>query len=145
MIRDWFRTDKEATAAIPVVALIGDRHDRRVLELIANRDRLDIHFADSCHEARNSVNRLGSPVVLCGRDVPGIDWREVVGVLAAAVPRPCVILISPVTDSWLWKEIVEHGGYDVLATPLRDADATRSIRLALAYWKSTAHDPPLRK
>jgi DNA-binding NtrC family response regulator len=123
----------------PVVALIRDGQDRDLLELIAIRDQLDIHFADTCDEAWNATNRLQSPVVLCGRDVPGIEWPDAVRILASAVPRPCVILTSPVTDSYMWKEIVERGGYDVLATPLRDADTTRSIRLALSYWRSTSH------
>lgn len=124
--------------AVPVVALIRDGQDRDLLELIGIRDHLDIHFADSCDEAWNAANRLQSPVVLCGRDVPGIEWPDAVRILASALPRPCVILTSPVTDSYIWREIVERGGYDLLATPLRDADTTRSIKLALSYWKSTS-------
>lgn len=125
----------------PVVALIRDGPDRNLLEHIGIRDHLEIHFADTCDEARRAANRLRSPVVLCGRDVPGMEWPAAVRMLASAAPRPCVILTSPVSDSYMWKEIVEFGGYDVLATPLRDADATRSIRLALSYWKSTARHP----
>jgi DNA-binding NtrC family response regulator len=137
--------------ATPVVALIRDGRDRDLLELIGIRDHLAIHFADTCDEARSAANRLQSPVVLCARDVAGIQWQDAVRILASANPRPCVILTSPVTDSYMWKEIVERGGYDVLATPLRDADATRSMRLALSYWKSTAgsrqpsRQPAIRK
>ncbi len=136
----WGSLSRDKTSlATPVVALIRDGQDRDLLELIGIRDHLDIHFADTCDEAWNTANRLQSPVVLCGRDVPGIEWPDAVRMLASAVPRPCVILTSPVTDSYMWKEIVERGGYDVLATPLRDADATRAIRLALSYWKSTSN------
>ena len=123
---------------MPVVALIRDHHDRSLLAAIGRRDRLDVHFADSCGEAWDAANRLQSPVVLCARDVPGMEWRDVVRILASAVPHPCVILTSPVADDNLWKEIVARGGYDVLATPLRDVDASRSIKLALSYWKSTS-------
>ena len=130
--------DGTSTATL-VVALIRDGRDRDLLELIGIRDRLDIHFADTCDEAWRAANRLRSPVVLCGRDVTGVEWPDAVRILASADPKPCVILTSPVTDSYMWKEIVERGGYDVLATPLRDADATRSIRLALSYWRSTVH------
>ena len=141
-IRSLFATgpDHSGAPAVPIVALIRDGQDRDLLELIGLRDRLDIHFCDTCDEAWNAANRLQSPVVICGRDVPGIEWPDAVRILASAVPRPCVILTSPVTDSYMWKEIVERGGYDVLATPLRDADASRSIRLALSYWKSTSHN-----
>ena len=127
----------ETPAALPVVALIRNGHDRGMLEDIGVRDRMDIHFADTCDEAWNAANRLHSPVVLCERDLPGIEWPDAVRILASAVPHPCVILTSRVVDDYLWKEIVAKGGYDVLATPLRDEDATRSIKLALSYWKST--------
>lgn len=146
MSRFWkaFRTffangrERAAAPATPVVALIRDGHDRSLLEAVGTKDNLDIHFAESCDEAWNSANRLHSPVVLCGRDVPGIGWPDAVRILASAVPHPCVILTSRVTDEYLWKEIVARGGYDVLATPLREADTVRAIRLALSYWKSAA-------
>lgn len=121
-----------------MVALIRDGRDRALLAVIAGRDHLDIHFADTCDEAWNAANRLQSPVVLCQRDIPGMEWPDAVQILASAVPRPCVILTSPVADEYLWKEIVARGGYDVLATPLRDADAVRSIKLAMSYWKNTS-------
>jgi AmiR/NasT family two-component response regulator len=127
-----------AAAPMPIVALIQDQHDRSLLTAIGKRDHLDVHFADTCGEAWYAANRLQSPVVLCARDVPGIEWPDAVRILALAVPRPCVILTSPVADDYLWKEIVARGGYDVLATPLRDADASRSIKLALSYWKNTS-------
>jgi DNA-binding NtrC family response regulator len=134
---------------MPVVALIRDGQDRDLLELIGIRDHFDIHFASTCDDAWHAANRLQSPVVLCSRDVPGIEWPDAVRILASAIPRPCVILASPVADSNLWKEIVARGGYDVLATPLRDAETTRLIQLASSYWKSTSRGsgrlPSLRK
>jgi DNA-binding NtrC family response regulator len=139
-IRTLFAPGESSAKATPVVALIRDGHDRNLLETIGTKDNLDIHFADTCDEAWNSANRFRSPVVLCGRDVPGIEWPDAVRILASAVPHPCVILTSPVTDEYLWKEIVARGGYDVLATPLREADTTRSIRLALSYWKSASRE-----
>jgi len=146
-VQGFFSRDGPSPA-VPVVALIRDGQDRDLLELIGIRDHLDIHFADTCDEAWHTANRLKSPVVLCDRNVPGIEWRDAVRILASTIPRPCVILTSPVTDDYLWKEIVTRGGYDVLATPLRDNDATRSIRLALSYWKSTSRghgrEPSLR-
>ena len=144
-VQEFFSALKrdKTSPATPVVALIRDGQDRDLLELIGIRDRLDIHFADTCDAAWKATNRLQSPVVLCGRDVPGIQWPDAVRILASAAPRPCVILTSPVTDSYMWKEIVERGGYDVVATPLRDSETSRSIRLALSYWKSTSQSRQL--
>jgi DNA-binding NtrC family response regulator len=121
------------------VALIRNDQDRELLREIAVREHLDIHFSDSCGEAWNLANRLQSAIVLCERDVPGMEWQDAVRILASAAPRPCVILTSSVVDDYVWREIVTRGGYDVLAKPLRRDDAVRAIRLAMTYWKNTAN------
>jgi len=123
----------------PIVALVRNDQDRELLREIADREHLDIHFADSCGEAWNLANRLQSAIVLCERDVPGMEWQDAVRILASAAPRPCVILTSPVVDDYVWREIVTRGGHDVLASPLRRDDAVRAIRLAMTYWKNTAN------
>jgi DNA-binding NtrC family response regulator len=141
--------DSGTSPAIPVVALVTGDHDRDLLKGIGIRDQLDIHFANTCSEAWVAANRLKSPVVLCERDLPGMEWQDAVRILASAVPHPCVILTSTVVDDYLWREIVARGGYDVLAKPLREEAATRSIKLALSYWKSisrgSARLPAFRK
>jgi hypothetical protein len=129
-------------ALTPVVALIRNDHDRARLSEIAGPEHLDFHFADTCSEAWNAINRLQSPVVLCERDLSHLEWQDAVRILATALSHPCVILTSPVVDDYVWREIVSRGGYDVLATPLRCDDAARAIRLAMTYWKST---PAFRK
>jgi DNA-binding NtrC family response regulator len=126
-------------APTPIVALIRNDQDRELLREIAGREHLDIHFAETCGEAWNTANRLQPLVVLCERDVPGMQWQDAVRILASAAPHPCVILTSPVVDDYVWREIVTRGGYDVLARPLRGDDAVRAIRLALTYWKNTAN------
>jgi DNA-binding NtrC family response regulator len=122
-----------------IVALVRDGRDREMLSKIADREHLDIHFADTCGEAWSTANRLRPPVVLCERDVPGMEWQDTVRILASAEPHPCVILTSRIVDEYVWREIVSRGGYDVLARPLRNEDATRAIRLAMTYWKGTSN------
>ena len=122
--------------ATPIVALIRNLEDRELLADIAGTEHLEIHFAETCGEAWNIANRLQAPVVLCERDLPGMAWQDMVRILAAAAPHPCVILTSQVVDDYVWREIVTRGGYDVLARPLRGDDAVRAIRLAVTYWKS---------
>jgi DNA-binding NtrC family response regulator len=129
-------------AVTPVVALIRNDHDRARLSEIAGQEHLEVHFADTCSEAWNAINRLQSPVVLCERDLPHIEWQDAVRILATALSHPCVILTSPVVDDYVLREIVMRGGYDVLATPLRCDDAARTIRLAMTYWKITRKTAP---
>jgi len=95
-----------------------------------------VFFAETCNEARAAVDRLRAPVILCDRDLPGEDWREVVEILARPPQRTCIILISKVVDDYLWNEAVKRGGHDVLPKPLREEDVVRAVRLAWSYWNS---------
>jgi CheY-like chemotaxis protein len=127
----------EPLSAVAVVALIIGGQDRALLTNIATASGIDVRFTDSCSEAWTISNQLEAPVILCDRDLPGAEWRDVMHILASAPQRPSVILTSRVVDDYLWQEVVRHGGYGVLPKPLREEDVVRSVRLAWSYWNST--------
>jgi DNA-binding NtrC family response regulator len=121
---------------VPVVAMVVDEQDRGVLNMVSGREPLDLHFARSCEEGGAIANQLKAPVILFDRDWPGAEWKTAVETLAAAPHRACVILISGVSDDYLWQELIRMGGYDVLPKQLRPDSVTRILKLALSYWTS---------
>jgi DNA-binding NtrC family response regulator len=129
----------------PIVALVTGEDDERVLTDIAARKALDVHFARSCGDANAALERLQAPVIIFDRDWPGTDWRGAVEGFASVPQRACVILMSGVTDEYLWQELIRRGGYDVLTKPLRTQDAERVITLALSYWRVAARPAPLTR
>jgi len=138
------RQDQPArlSSAVPVVALILGGQDRALLTNIAIPRGIDVRFADSCSEAWTIANQWEAPVILCDRDLPGAEWRDVMQILASAPQHPSVILTSRVVDDYLWQEVIHNGGYDVLPKPLREEDVVRSVRLAWSYWSSAMKMPP---
>ena len=94
------------------------------------------NFAKTCDQARSALDQLQAPVIFCDRDLKGGEWRDVVQVLASSPHRACVILTSRVVDDYLWNEVVQRGGYDVLPKPLREEDVVRAVRLAWSYWNT---------
>ena len=131
-------------SAIPIVALVLGDQDRELLKNMAGRNQLDVRITDSCGEAEAIANQMEVPIILCDRDLPGRDWRDVVQLLASSPRRPAVILTSRVVDEYLWQEVIRKGGYDVLAKPLRGDDVVRSVKLAWSYWNSTMKMLPVR-
>jgi len=123
-------------SAFPVVALILGEQDRALLMNIAIPRGIDVRFAASCSEAWTIANQTEAPVILCDRDLPGIEWRDAMQILASAPQRPSVILTSKVVDDYLWQEVIRNGGYGVLPKPLREQDVVRSVKLAWSYWSS---------
>jgi DNA-binding NtrC family response regulator len=123
-------------SALVIVALIVGEHDRALLTKVAVPRGIDVRFTDSCSEAWTIANQLEAPVILCDRDLPGTEWRDVMQILASAHQHPSVILTSRVVDDYLWQEVIRNGGYDVLPKPLREDEVVRSVRLAWSYWSS---------
>jgi CheY-like chemotaxis protein len=120
-------------AQVPVIALIAHELDRQLLKSVAGPQSLEVHFVESCEQARALAENLAAPLILLDRDWPGIEWRVWVERLAASSHDPCVILVSGVADAYLWQELIRRGGYDILAKPLREGNVTRIIRLALSW------------
>jgi DNA-binding response OmpR family regulator len=130
------REDRAATANITVIGLAFTDKDRGVLADVCSRKQWNVLFADTSDQARAALDQVKAPVILCDRDLAGGEWRDVVQALASSPHRACVILISRVVDHYLWNEVVQRGGYDVLLKPLREEDVVRAVRLAWSYWNT---------
>jgi DNA-binding NtrC family response regulator len=122
---------------VPVVALVVNEQDRHVLASVFGQDPLDVRFAESCEEAYSVASQLTAPVILLDRDWPETEWRAAVERLTASPHRPCVILMSGVSDVYLSQELARWRGYDVLPKPLQAGKVERTVKLALSYWDST--------
>ena len=135
----WFSrggNGSRSSGPIVLVALIVADQDRRVLADVCTRNGWGVRFATTCGEAWEALTADKAPVVLCDRDLPGADWRDIVHMMASCPHRPCAMLLSKVADDYLWNEVIARGGYDVLAKPLREDEVTRAVRLAWTYWSS---------
>ncbi len=137
----WFARGGDgsrSTGSVVLVALIVAERDRQVLADVCGRNGWGVRFTASCGEAWDMLNRERAPVVLCDRDLPGTEWRDIVHMMASCPHQPCAMLLSKVADDYLWNEVIARGGYDVLPKPLREDDVVRAVRLAWSYWNSTA-------
>jgi CheY-like chemotaxis protein len=134
--RSSHREDGARTANITVIGLAFTDEDRHLLASVCSARQWNVLFADTCDQARAALDQLKAPVILCDRDLPGGEWRDAVQGLASLPHRACVILISKVVDDYLWNEVVQRGGYDVLRKPLREEDLVRAVKLAWSYWNT---------
>ena len=95
-----------------------------------------VYFADICGQAWSLIQQQRAPIVLCDRDSPGTEWRDVIQMMSSAPAPVYAILLSRVADNYLWNEVIRNGGYDLVATPLREEEVLRAIRLGWSYWSS---------
>jgi len=126
-----------ARESIAILAVTLPEAEVEVLRQIAPAAGWELLIASSFHEASEILASRAAPIILCDRDVPGFDWREVLSRLVERPERGCVILASGVVDDYLIAEVVQQGGFDVLAKPFREQDVVRTVAFAWSHYRST--------
>ena len=71
-------------------------------------------------------------MVLCERNPPGGDWKSFFDQIRSLPRPPRFIVTSRLADEGLWVEVLNFGGYDVLATPFRAEEVLRVVAGAMA-------------
>jgi DNA-binding response OmpR family regulator len=89
-----------------------------------------------CESALDFARRQPVAVVICERYLPDGTWRDLYQRVSVLAVPPPVIVTSHDADDELWSEVLDSGGYDVLARPLMAAEVTRIVSLAWLHWKT---------
>lgn len=91
----------------------------------------------TAYSYRDGIAELRSkrmPVVLCASKLPDGDWKDVLDQLALLPDRPRLIVFSRTADEALWAEVLNAGGFDLLATPFQDEELVFTIGSAWLDW-----------
>ena len=119
----------------PGLLIVGSAaEDERTWRQILEHDQGEARQVQSCREALAFLQRNAVPVVVCERDLPDGNWKDVLKPLSAMSDRPEVIVTSRLADDHLWLEVLNAGGYDVLTKPLDRQEARRTVALARQQW-----------
>jgi DNA-binding NarL/FixJ family response regulator len=120
-----------------ILVLSVSLEDRIALERVGRMHEWELRFANT-QEGFRLLSQSAFEVVLLDRNQYGNPWREVLESLAAIAPRSCVLLISPVNDDYLWREVLHRGGYDILTHPLQEGAIAQTIRAAALFASTNA-------
>ena len=67
------------------------------------------------------------PVVICASDLPDGTWRDVLNQIHMLTHPPVLIVTSRLADDHLWAEVLNLGGYNVLAKPFRESEVKHVV------------------
>ena len=73
-------------------------------------------------------------VVLAESNVPNWSWRRMLRDLRRRAHPPQLIVTSRTADDYLWSEVLNIGGFDVLAQPLEPEELERVIASARRHF-----------
>jgi len=102
--------------------------DHVALRRILDRPQWRLDTAGSCGEALAYLREGGAVVIFCEHSLPDGSWKKVLDQAAANNAPPVVVVTSRLADDRLWAEVLNLGGFDVLAKPFDD----REVRHVLA-------------
>jgi DNA-binding response OmpR family regulator len=97
---------------------------------ISSDFKWQLHHVTTCGEAIAFAHLNEPQVVVCERELPDGNWKDLLDAFDRLPERPNLIVTSRLTDEALWAEVLNLGGYDVLAQPFDPEEVFRVISLA---------------
>ena len=124
------RADGPATTILSVSYLV---EDHVYLRRLCERARWETREAYSCREAVAAIAKQPPDVVLCEASLPDGSWKDLLEDFSRRLNPPYLIVTSQVADEYLWAEVLNLGGYDVLAKPFDPEQVCRVVELACEH------------
>lgn len=121
---------------VSVLAVSPFEDDHVVLGNIFSHSKWHISGVRCWREALDHLSRHRAAVVVCERDLPDSDWKQVLAELGSMPDSPLLIVTSRWADDYLWAEVLNLGGYDVLMKPFDQTEVVRVVSLAWLNWKN---------
>ena len=129
---DWYKkrdvARRVAKKRLRILLLRVPLRDVFLLERLGKQQAWELRFTTSPREGFRLVSRSHFELILCDCNQAEDHWRGVIERLAASSPRSRILLVSPVSDDYLRRDVLRHGGHDVLVRPLREESALHSVQ-----------------
>jgi DNA-binding response OmpR family regulator len=121
---------------VSVLAVSPFEDDHMFLGNIFSHSNWHIHGVRCWRDALGHLSEHRTAVVVCERDLPDSDWKRVLADLGSMPDAPLLIVTSRWADDYLWAEVLNLGGYDVLMKPFDQTEVVRVVGLAWLNWKN---------
>ena len=118
---------------ITVLAVSADSNDQQSLDSILGMENCSVRGAASCDEALRLIQEEVPAVVACERELPDGTWKDLLVLMDNLQDRPPMVVMSRHADERLWAEVLNLGGYDLLAKPLERIEVARVLGSAWRY------------
>jgi len=137
-------SDTRAGGKFPdlVLSVSAAAEDHATLRRILQPISWDVLEAGCCGTAFHLLSDTQVAVVIVNDTLPDGDWRRVLRHILSRSHPAKLIVASDLADESLWAEVLNLGGYDLLAKPF-DADEVRRV-VSLIRPPEAGHIGPVR-
>jgi DNA-binding response OmpR family regulator len=119
-----------------VLSISGFEEDQLTLGHIFRSTHWKLVPTRSCEEAAAYLRVSAPPVVICETNLPDGTWKDLLGVLTRLEYEPGLIVSSRTADDYLWAEVLNLGGCDVLAKPFDAREVLWAATMAWNEWRT---------
>jgi DNA-binding response OmpR family regulator len=102
-------------------------------EIFVQREWL-LHGAETLDSAIVTLRNRRIPVVIAERDLTPGNWKDALGAIQQLRDPPLLVVTSHTADEYLWAEVLNLGGHDVLAKPFKTAELQWVLESAWRIW-----------
>jgi DNA-binding response OmpR family regulator len=128
---------QNSVAGRTILAVFSLGEDRTALERIFEPPNWRVQFAWTLEEACAALRVCTVGVVISESHLPGgHTWKDLLAKLQSMQAPPLLVVADHLADDRLWAEVLNLGGYDLLALPLDAREVLRTVTLAYR----SAHD-----
>jgi DNA-binding response OmpR family regulator len=108
--------------------------DHRALSRMIDHNMWQLITANTC---RIGIRRLakGVDVVFCESSLTDGTWKDILKNISIASMEkpPQLVVTSRLADAYLWSEVLNLGGFDVLAKPLSEKEVRQVLEAISRY------------
>lgn len=90
--------------------------DRGALLRILDKTQWELSEAATCRDALQLIARQHFTAIFCDAAPNNLGWKDLL-THGGGPEAPPLVVVSRLADEYLWCEVLNLGGYDVLATP----------------------------
>src|ERR1041385_7912810 len=120
-----------ASDGTSVLLVSPDRDDSRYLRDVLSHLGSGLVAVSSCKSSKASLRDGRFGIVITERDLPDGNWLDVLSSVQSLSNPPLLIVVSRLADEYLWAEVLNRCGYDVLAKPFARDEVMRVVGHAL--------------
>jgi DNA-binding response OmpR family regulator len=105
------------SSTVTILSVSADCNDHVELQHSLSGISCRTITANSLQDGLDLLQKGGISIVLCDSSLGSGAWREILNGIPSSSNNPALIVSSCSADEYLWAEVLNLGGFDVIAKP----------------------------
>jgi DNA-binding NtrC family response regulator len=124
-----------ASSRAAILAVSANEGDLLRLRWLFTGSNWELHVVHTLAEARTWLRWNTTPIAITDACLPDGDWRDFLWMVEEFENPPNLVVFSRQADDELWREALNLGVFDVLASDARKTDLFTTLSIAWRNWE----------